>query len=65
MAEEGACPFNALYWHFLIRHRHLLSANPRLALVYRNLDGMSADRRDAIWQRGQSLLARLDAAQPI
>lgn len=65
VAEEDACPFNALYWHFLIRHRHLLSANPRLALVYRNLDGMSADRRDAIWQRGQSLLARLDAAQPI
>ncbi|HCV38171.1 MAG TPA: cryptochrome/photolyase family protein, partial [Pseudomonas sp.] len=53
------------YWHFLIRHRPQLSANPRLALVYRSLDQMSADRRDAVWQRGQVLLARLDAAQPI
>ncbi|ANC03046.1 cryptochrome/photolyase family protein [Pseudomonas putida] len=65
VTEEDACPFNALYWHFLIRHRTLLSANPRLALAYRGLDGMSASRRDAVWQRGQSLLARLDAGQAI
>ena len=59
--EEDACPFNALYWHFLLRHRQLLSANPRLAPVYLNLDGMPAARRDALWQRGETLLARLDA----
>lgn len=39
--EDDACPFNALYWHFLIRHRPLLSTNPRLTLVYRSLDGMT------------------------
>lgn len=65
VTEEEACPFNALYWHFLIRHRPQLSANPRLALVYRSLDGMPAGRRDAVWQRGQSLLARLDAGQAL
>ena len=63
--EEGACPFNALYWHFLIRHRPVLSTNPRLTLVYRSLDGMTASRRDAVWQRGQALLAQLDAQQAL
>ncbi len=63
--EDDACPFNALYWHFLIRHRPLLSTNPRLTLVYRSLDGMTASRRDAVWQRGQTLLAQLDAQQPL
>jgi deoxyribodipyrimidine photolyase-related protein len=63
--EEDACPFNALYWHFLIRHRAQLSANPRLAMVYRNLDGMPLGHREAVWQRGQSLLARLDAGEVV
>jgi len=63
--EDDGCPFNALYWHFLIRHRPLLSTNPRLALVYRSLDGMTASRRDAVWQRGQTLLAQLDAQQAL
>ncbi|WP_313650682.1 cryptochrome/photolyase family protein [Pseudomonas soli] len=62
---EDACPFNALYWHFLIRHRAQLSGNPRLALVYRSLDGMAPARREGVWQRGETLLARLDAGQDL
>ncbi len=61
--EEDACPFNALYWHFLMRHRQTLSDNPRLAPVYLNLNGLPAERRDALWQRGEQLLARLDAGE--
>ncbi|SDT20305.1 deoxyribodipyrimidine photolyase-related protein [Pseudomonas asplenii] len=63
--EEDACPFNALYWHFLIRHRQPLSANPRLALIYHSLDGMPQARQEALWQRGESLLARLDSAEAL
>ena len=62
---EDACPFNALYWHFLIRHRAQLSGNPRLALVYRSLDGMAPAHREGVWQRGETLLARLDAGQDL
>lgn len=36
-----ACPFNALYWDFLDRHRHLLQNNPRLVLPYRQLDRLA------------------------
>jgi len=34
----GACPFNYLYWAFLIRQKDRLAANPRLAMPYRTLD---------------------------
>ncbi|MGF1462416.1 MAG: cryptochrome/photolyase family protein [Maricaulaceae bacterium] len=45
---EGACPFNYLYWNFLIENEDALSNNPRLGMPYRNLAKMSADKRQAI-----------------
>lgn len=62
---DDACPFNALYWHFLMRHRQRLGANPRLALAYRNLQRMDEAHSLALWQRGEALLARLDAGQAL
>lgn len=62
---EDACPFNALYWHFLIRHREALGGNHRLRMVYRNLDRQSAARVEGLWRRGEALLARLDAGEPL
>ncbi|QHF02619.1 cryptochrome/photolyase family protein [Pseudomonas asturiensis] len=62
---EDACPFNALYWHFLMRHGDLLRRNQRLGMVYKNLDRMTDAKRDALWDRGQTLLARLDAGEPL
>lgn len=61
--SEDACPFNSLYWHFLMRHRDLLRGNQRMAMVYRNLDRMSDAKQQALWQRGQDLLAKLDAGE--
>lgn len=63
--EDDACPFNALYWHFLMRHRDRLGGNPRLAMVYRNLQRMADARVEALWQRGERLLARLDAGEAL
>lgn len=61
--EEDACPFNSLYWHFLMRHRDRLGRNPRMAMVYRNLQRMDESRVAALWQRGEQLLARMDAGE--
>lgn len=55
-----ACPFNAFYWHFLLRNRSKLEANPRLAMPYRTLDRFGPDKRDAITQQAQALWRRLD-----
>ncbi len=60
---EQACPFNALYWHFLMRHRQQLRGNQRLGMVYKNLERMPEAKQQALWQRGEELLARLDAGQ--
>ncbi len=43
-----ACPFNYLYWNFLIENEDVLKGNPRLAMPYRNLAKMDGERRDAI-----------------
>ena len=44
----GACPFNYLYWAFLIRNRTHLAGNPRLAMPYRTLAAWSEARRQAV-----------------
>lgn len=58
---ESACPFNALYWHFLMRHREPLERNPRIGMVYRNLARMTEAKQQALWDWGERLLAKLDA----
>ncbi len=58
---ERACPFNFLYWNFLMDNRERLAANPRMAMPYRTLDRMSGERRDAIRRDSAAFLAALDA----
>jgi deoxyribodipyrimidine photolyase-related protein len=55
-----ACPFNYLYWAFLIRQKDRLSANPRMAMPYRTLGGWSAERKAAVLAEADAFLERLD-----
>jgi deoxyribodipyrimidine photolyase-related protein len=55
-----ACPFNALYWDFFLRHAERLRPNVRLALVYRQLDRISAADKNALQAQAQVNLARID-----
>ncbi len=43
-----ACPFNYLYWAFLIRNEERLSGNPRLGMPYRTLAGWPEARKAAL-----------------
>lgn len=47
-AGPDACPFNYLYWNFLIENRDKLSNNQRLAMPYRTLDRMDETQRQTI-----------------
>lgn len=60
--KEGpeACPFNYLYWSFLIRHKDTLQNNPRMAMIYRTLAKMSDDRIESIQNDSKEFLTALD-----
>jgi len=55
---QGACPFNTLYWHFLIRNRDRLASNQRMALVMKNLESMNQDEQVTITREGDALRRR-------
>ncbi|WP_421697346.1 cryptochrome/photolyase family protein [Ancylobacter sp.] len=55
----GACPFNYLYWNFLIENENTLSSNPRLAMPYRTLARMPAEQRAEIVADATAFLASL------
>ena len=58
---ERACPFNALYWDFLVRNAAKLSTNPRMAMPYRSLARMSPADVAAIGRKAEALKADLGA----
>ncbi|GAB5374392.1 MAG: hypothetical protein AcusKO_08540 [Acuticoccus sp.] len=60
---EGACPFNPLYWDFLVRNRETLGNNPRLGQMYRNWERMGADRQRATRASAKAVLGTLDAGE--
>ena len=58
---ERACPFNALYWDFLIRHEATLGGNVRMAMPYRAVKAMPTQERQAIQAKAQATRRELGA----
>ena len=53
---ERACPFNALYWNFLMAHEGTLRGNRRMAMIYASLDRMGAEKQAAIRAKARAFL---------
>ena len=56
---KTACPFNYLYWDFLIRNRTKLKDNARLGMMYRSLDRMDASKIAAVQNDADRFLTML------
>ena len=58
---ERACPFNALYWDFHLRHADKLARNPRIGMVYRNLEKMSGEAIKALQAQAALTRSRIES----
>jgi deoxyribodipyrimidine photolyase-related protein len=56
-----ACPFNYLYWYFLVVNEGRLRSNPRMSLPYRSLARMTVRHRQEIMDQCKQFLARLES----
>jgi deoxyribodipyrimidine photolyase-related protein len=57
---DDACPFNALYWDFLSRHRDKLASNPRIGQMIRTYDKFAEDERERITASAAKFLSSLN-----
>jgi deoxyribodipyrimidine photolyase-related protein len=60
-----ACPFNYLYWNFLIENRTVLGSNQRLRMPYRTLDRMEPTHQQQIMRDARAFLHGLANSQDI
>jgi deoxyribodipyrimidine photolyase-related protein len=58
-----ACPFNYLYWNFLIENIATLKPNPRMSLPYVTLSKMPVEQRAEIARAATAFLAGLQTPQ--
>nr|WP_246438609.1 cryptochrome/photolyase family protein [Novosphingobium piscinae] len=59
-----ACPFNALYWHFLARNEAKLAGNARLFQPYATWRRMGPDKQADYLASAEAFLATLKPARP-
>lgn len=57
---ERACPFNYLYWDFLLRNAEKLEGNHRLAMAYTTLGRMSDEKKMSIQDHAAAFLTSLN-----
>lgn len=53
---EGACPFNFLYWNFVLQHEERLRSNPRTSRLTLSLRYLDKSDRDAVRADAAALL---------
>lgn len=57
---DDACPFNSLYWHFMLEHEEQLSQNPRIGMIYKNWYKQDEALQQATLERAKWCLNNLE-----
>lgn len=50
------CPFNYLYWDFLVRNRNKLESNHRVGMMYKTYDRMDEEKKKNIREASKSFI---------
>jgi deoxyribodipyrimidine photolyase-related protein len=61
----NACPFNFLYWDFIGRNDGKLRGNPRMGFMYKSLDRMGDEKRQAIQDDSRRFFKAIDANEKV
>lgn len=56
--DADSCPFNSLYWSFLLRHQAEFSRNQRMSMIMRALESKDASWVDAIKTKANSFVLK-------
>lgn len=59
MTGENACPFNALYWDFLVRHEDIFRGNQRMPYVFSTWDKFTPEKQNAIRSQAAITLEKM------
>ncbi len=59
MTGEKACPFNALYWDFLVRHEDKFRGNQRMPYVFSTWDKFAPEKQKAIRAQAKVTLQKM------
>lgn len=59
MTGEKACPFNALYWDFLVRHEDKFRDNQRMPYVFSTWNKFTPQKQQAIRKQANEILKRM------
>ncbi len=62
---DKACPFNYLYWDFMLRNEGTLKGNPRLNMSYRTLERMGDEKIQAIKDDAQRFFKKMDGGEVV
>jgi deoxyribodipyrimidine photolyase-related protein len=58
---EKACPFNALYWNFIAKHKEKLSKNPRMGMIVKSWSRFSDEKKNGLQNKAKELLNNLES----
>lgn len=61
ITEQNACPLNALYWRFMVKHESAFTTNPRNRVVYANWHKKPEPIKHAILQKAEQLLIHIES----
>ena len=59
--SQDGCPFNSLYWNFLLNHKAYFAGNQRMKMMYSRLEAMNEEEKSKLKVRAQACLENLNS----